>query len=114
MTVEDINDSCPADLKPYIKARELALKEQDTYVWASVGQYGVSALQATLDSLFNGRKAKCKYIEKPFTDEIKTETLTPEEEHEKLLREWVRQKKINKLNFDLWKIRQEKDGSGGD
>lgn len=107
LTVEDINGMCPADLKAYQKAYEIAQKEQDTYAWAMVGNYGISALLTVLDGVLNGKKAKNKYIEKPMTDEIQTK----EVDRETLLKEWVRQRKIDKLNFDLWKIRQEKDGS---
>lgn len=98
---------CPADLKPYSLAYEVGFKEQDTYIWSVVGNYGMSALVTVLDGVFNGRKAKSKYIKNPLTEDLQTK----EVDRETLLKEWVRQRKIDKLNFDLLKIRQEKDGS---
>ncbi len=110
LSVEDINGSSPSDLSPYTRAYKLALQEKDSYVWAVYGTYGKGALSSVLDSAFNGRKANSKYPEKPLMDsEVTSETPDTEDERQKLLDEWVRQRKIDKMNFDLMQIRKKKE-----
>ena len=112
-TVEDINGSCPADLEPYARAYQLRLTDIDEYVWGSVGVYVRDVLTQVLDGVLNGKQATSTYTEKSIMSGVKeqmeTEALTPEEQHQKLLDEWVRQKNIDKINFDLWKLEQEKN-----
>ena len=112
LSVEDINASCPADLDPYMDAYNMEKIERDTYIWAAVGTYGRDMLSSTLDALLNGTKAKAKYTENALYEEVKgrieESQMSEEELHQKELKEWVRQKRIAKINFDLWKIEQEK------
>lgn len=60
-----INESCPAELKPYEKAYAMKIKNSDSLAHAWVGSYGISALIFAIDHCFN-KKAKSKYIKNPF------------------------------------------------
>lgn len=55
----------PRDLKPYFEAYKLKNKEEDRNRWEQ-GLYIQSALMASMDACFNGKKATFKYVEKPF------------------------------------------------
>lgn len=69
LSVEDIDMSSPADMKPYIKAHNEELKEKDYLAWLS-NQYTSSAVSVAVEHCLAGRKAKSKYIEKPFLQYI--------------------------------------------
>lgn len=61
--------SSPADMKPYLKAHEEELKEKDYLAWLS-NQYTLSAVSVAVEHCLAGRKAKSKYIKKPFLQDI--------------------------------------------
>lgn len=69
LSVDDIDMSSPADMKPYLKAHEEELKEQDYLAWLS-NQYTLSAVSVAVEHCLAGRKAKSKYIKKPLLQEI--------------------------------------------
>lgn len=72
-TVEDIDESCPADLEPYELAHEKEIEERDNMQYLWWGYYAMSAIGVSLEHCFSGKKAKSKYIEKPYFSENKTE-----------------------------------------
>lgn len=69
LSVEEIDMSSPAGMKPYLKAHEEELKEKDYLAWLS-NQYTLSAVSVAVEHCLAGRKAKSKYIEKPLMQEI--------------------------------------------
>lgn len=64
LSVENIDMSSPADMKPYLKAHREEIKEKDCLAWMS-NQYTLSAVSVAIERCFAGKKAKSKYIEKP-------------------------------------------------
>lgn len=64
ISVQDFWHMNPTMLKPYVKAHQLKLKEQDMLNWY-LGHYVYSAVSTALDNGFNGKKAKSKYIDEP-------------------------------------------------
>lgn len=66
-SVNDIDWSCPADMKPYLKAHEEELKEQDRMAWVQ-GQYILSATRVAIDENLRGRKSRSEYTEKPILE----------------------------------------------
>lgn len=64
LSVEDIDWSSPADMKPYLKAHKEELKEKDYLAWIS-NQYTLSAVMVAVEHNLAGRKAKSKYIKEP-------------------------------------------------
>lgn len=72
-TPEMIDWSSPADMKPYLKAHEEELKEQDCLAWL-FNQYTLSAVSVAVEHCLAGKKAKSKYIEKPMLESIFEET----------------------------------------
>lgn len=57
LTVNDIDQSCPADLEPYVKAYETQMNISDVKNW-QLGQY----IMASIGSAFS---KKAKYPDKP-------------------------------------------------
>ena len=64
-TAEDIDNSCPADLKPYEQAYILEQENRDIQMWGWMGAYVQRAMICVIDSVINGKKAKTEYFEKP-------------------------------------------------
>lgn len=102
---------CPSDLEPYYKAHDLELDEKDTYVFLSAYKYGVEVLFYTLDHILNGSKAHSKLSEQSVRSAIheKEEAEKPltQEEIVEYTNEYFRQRKIDKLNFDLAQIHKQ-------
>lgn len=65
LTVNDIDQSCPADLEAYEKAHSKELEEQDYMQHMWWGNYGISALHFALEHCIGGEKSKSKYIKSP-------------------------------------------------
>ncbi len=117
ITVPEICEMCPAEMQPYIDAHNIELDERDGYVYAATFRYGVNMLQYTLDHILNGNKARSE-IDK----ETIRQTMKEQEEANKPLTQeeiiaetkaYFRQRKIDKLNFDLAKLQEEKRKSKG-
>lgn len=73
LSVDDIDWSSPADMKPYLKAHEEELKEKDYLSWIQ-GQYTLSAVSVAVERCLAGRKAKSQYIKKPILQDMLEET----------------------------------------
>lgn len=112
LTVEDLSWSCPSDLQPYFDAHEIELDEKDTYVHVAVYRYGVEALSYTIDHMLNGNKAKTKLNEQSLRAELhekeKADRPLTQEEIKQYTNEYFRQRRIDKLNFDLAQIQKQK------
>ncbi len=101
MSVEDIDWSCPYDLKPYEKSYNLQLKQQDYMNWLS-NQYTLSAVSFSIEHCIMGRKAKSKYIKKPLLQELEEENKPMTEEELQKQRElFVAKLQAMKTNFEL-------------
>lgn len=80
-------DSCPKELEPYDIAHKKKIMEQDMLQHSWWGNYGISALIVAIDSCFNGKKAKTKYIKEPLASKaFENDGLTEDEIYEKELR----------------------------
>jgi len=104
LSVDDIDWSSPADMKPYLKAHNEELKEQDFLAWLS-NLYTLSAVSVAVEHCLAGRKAKSKYIEKPLMQKIEekqqeNKPLT-EEEKKKQTELLFTKLKIMGANFEL-------------
>lgn len=75
LSVDDIDWSSPADMKPYLKAHKEELKECDYMSWIQ-GQYTLSAVMNAIERSF-AKHARGKYVEKPILE------LTEEQEYAK-------------------------------
>ena len=64
-TLDMIDWSSPADMKPYLKAHNEEIKEKDYLAWLS-NQYTMSAVSVAVEHCLAGRKAKSEYIKQPF------------------------------------------------
>lgn len=60
-SIDDIDWSSPADMKPYLKAHKEELKEKDYLLWVQ-GQYVLSAVSVAIEHCLAGKKAKSEYI----------------------------------------------------
>lgn len=59
----------PNIIKLLLKGHEEKIKEQDYMAWLS-NQYTLSAVSVAVEHCLAGRKAKSKYIKKPFLQDI--------------------------------------------
>lgn len=107
MSVDDIDRSSPADMKPYLKAHEAELKEQDYMAWIQ-GQYFASALDSTVcnNALWREKGSKPhNYIEKPIMQGIsekqKENKPLTEEEKKKQTEKLFMHLRIMGANFNL-------------
>lgn len=66
MTEAQFWSSNPRIISVWEKAYRDDMSYKNSLIHSFVGTYGVSALIFAIDSCLNGRKAKAKYIEKPF------------------------------------------------
>lgn len=94
----------PHIIKLLLKGHEEKIKEQDYMEWLS-NQYTLSAVSMAVEHCLAGRKAKSKYIEKPFLQEIEekktnNEPLT-EEEKKKQTEQLFLKLRIMGANFNL-------------
>ena len=65
---EFIDDSCPNDLEPYVKAHKIKLHEMDAQNW-QMGLYFMRAMAV----VFNFSKEKIEYFERPMLEQIEYE-----------------------------------------
>lgn len=106
MSEEKIDDSCPSDLKPYEKVREIRFKEQDEIAYLQ-GVYFTYAIATCLDK-------ETPYPKKPLYSEFgsnKSETAElTEEEKRKQIEALFMQLSVMGGNFN----RTHGDKNGGD
>lgn len=106
---------CPSDFIPYYKANDLEWDIRDNYVFMAAYRYGIDALSYTLDHLLNGNKARTKLNEQTIRAVVheKEEADRPltQEEIIRYTEDYFRQRRIDKLNFDL--AQKEKQKSEG-
>ena len=101
-TVDDIDWSSPADLKPYEKAHKLEMKEQDNLMYMWFGSYALSAVSVAVEHNFAGRKANSKYIDKPIMQSIEEQNKPMSEEELQKQRElFVARLQVMQSNFEL-------------
>lgn len=101
LSIDDIDMSSPADMKPYLKAHGEELKEKDYLAWLS-NQYTISAVSVAVEHCLAGRKAKSKYIKKPILQELEQRKNPITEEEIQRQRElFVAKLQTMKTNFEL-------------
>ena len=86
-------DSCPYDLKPYIKAQEITSRKNDENMWIQ-GMYFFNALSVVASHIING-KSREKYIEKPLLQKLQIE------EHNMNLTEQEKEKYVDQVFANL-------------
>lgn len=89
----------PHIIKLLIKGHEKRIKEQDYLAWL-FNQYTLSAVSVAVEHCLAGRKAKSKYIEKPFLQGIE-EKQKEIEKNSKLLTEKEKKRQTEKLFMQL-------------
>lgn len=101
-SIDDIDWSCPADLKPYAKAYELEQKKIDENNWF-LGQYFAHALNSTVCNAFLWRSksdAPGKYPERPFLYDAKeSRGELSEEEKQREVDLFFAQEKARRINW---------------
>jgi hypothetical protein len=86
---EEVDDSCPTDLKPYEIAYKERMKQIDYQLWLN-GVYTESAVFCAIDKAFSGKKAQSKYIEEPLLETaLKYDDMTEEEIMDMKIREAI-------------------------
>lgn len=101
-TAEDIDNSCPTDLKPYEKAYMFEQENRDMQMWGWMGAYAQKAMICAMDSILNGKKAKVEYFEKPiFGKQTKEDKELTEDEIRQLRLQHRLDMEVMKANFDL-------------
>lgn len=88
-----VDESCPADLEPYIKAHKIRMHEIDSQNW-QLGLYFMRAISVC----FNFSKEKIEYFDKPILEQIEYEQTA---EYKKLAQEKLfASLKIMQANFE--------------
>lgn len=103
MTETEFWNSTMLTLKAHIEAHEMKMKMRDEEMWR-MGIYIQSAFNSCLDSAFNGKSAKTKYIKEPMLEkwERDNKPLTNKEK-KKQLQLFATQLSIFETNFNLLK-----------
>lgn len=101
LSIDDIDWSSPADMKPYVKAHREELKEKDYLAWIS-NQYTMSAVMVAVEHNLAGRKAKSKYIKEPIMSQIESQGGQLSEKDMQKKRElFVARLQAMKANWDM-------------
>lgn len=98
-TVEDIENSCPAEMMHYVRAHRADIEEKDMYIWNWTGSYGISALVFAIDHCLNGKKASTEYVKAPVIDGKMKEQIEKNNK-ERQLQEFVASLETMKANFE--------------
>lgn len=89
LSIDDIDWSSPADMKPYLKAHKEELKERDYLAWVQ-GQYALSAVSVAVEHCLAGKKARSEYIKEPILPKVfENNGLTEEQIYEKEVRKAI-------------------------
>ena len=100
VTEERFWDACPVELKPYIRAHKITMRQNDEHAWMQ-GMYFYNALSVAL-SHFCGNKHS-RYVQNPFLHNIQdaeeTENLT-EAQKEKYVDQVFVQLMVMQSNFN--------------
>lgn len=101
-SIEDINWSCPADLRPYAKAHEQSVAEQDMLNYVAIGRYYRSTIGDFLTTFGKKGATKPQFPEEPFIQKMFVEANVPrtKEEIEEATREFFRQRMKLKEQFE--------------
>ena len=100
----------PRIIKLIAKGYQEKIKEQDYIAWWA-NQYTLSAVMVAVEHCLAGTKAKSKYIEKPFLQEIEEKQMAnkelTEEEKKRQTEQLFTQLQIMQANFKLNKKKGE-------
>lgn len=99
LTIDDIDNSSPADLKPYADAYYLERKTKDADAWSWCGNYVMSAVVVAVDHVLNGRKAESQYISEPVLQDTNEEMTQDELQRER--EALVMRLRTMKANWDI-------------
>lgn len=91
-------ESTVRELNPYIEAEKIRQKVIDRN-YHRLGAYTYHAVAAAVENVFNGKKAKAKYLEKPFSEQQTEEELT-DEKKKSLTEQLFHQLEIMQMNFE--------------
>lgn len=105
LSVDDIDWSSPADMKPYLKAHKEELKERDYLAWM-FGQYTLSAVSVAVEHNLAGINAKSKYIEKPFFELHEENKVLTEEEIQREVDLFFATEKARRINWKRSRLKR--------
>lgn len=100
-SVEDIDWSSPADMKPYLKAHKEELREKDTLNWY-LGQYVMSALDSTVCNSWPWRGKNSQphsYIKKPILKTQEMDSELTEDEQQKAVDLFFAKENARRINW---------------
>jgi cell shape-determining protein MreC len=101
MTEERFWNATPREIKPYMEAERIRLKTADRNNFYA-GAYIYHAVAAAVENVFNGPKAKAKYLKQPFS-EMQSEEEMSEERKRELTQQLFSQLEVMQMNFELSK-----------
>lgn len=105
--MEDINQSCPTDLQPYVDAHRISEEIDDRHMWMN-GMYTIEAYMATTGNMFRGKGEQLyKYPEHPKLQNT-VNSINAEEEKQRQVDMFFAQEKMRRIN---WKINHMKDST---
>lgn len=88
----------------YIEAQKIRMKQEDENNW-NLGKYVLSAVMVAVEHNLAGKKAKSKYIEKPFLHDAFEEESKQSIEMQREL--YVKRLEARKKKFDLYHRKEE-------
>lgn len=86
------------ELNPYIEAEKIRQKNADRNNYY-LGAYTYHAVFAAIENAFNGKKAKAKYLEKPFSEQQSEEEMENEKKIA-LTKQLFQKLEIMQMNFE--------------
>lgn len=111
-TVDDIDQSCFADLEPYEKAYKQEMIEQDSLQHVWWGNYGLSAVSVAVEHCLAGSKAQSEYTKKPIFDALEQNRELTEEEKQREVDRFFKQEDARLMNWKRNKRRKEMSNNG--
>lgn len=105
--MNDIDQSCPADLEPYEKAHNKEIEEKDLLQHLWWQEYGISAFIYAIDHTF-AKNPKSEFVKEPILSKIQTDGELTEEQKQRELDAFIRQNERMRSN---WKRKHHKDSS---
>ncbi len=99
MTEECFWENTVRGIKPYIAAEKIRLRTADRNNYY-LGAYVYHAVAAAVENVFNGKKAKAKYLKQPFSEQQSEEELSEDRKRE-LTQQLFSQLEVMQMNFEL-------------
>ena len=111
-TVDDIDQSCFADLEPYEKAYRQELEQTDALQYMWWGRYGLSATLVAVEHAVFGAKAQSEYTKELVYKSIDQNRELTEDEKQREVDKFFKQEDARLANWKRNKRRKEMANNG--